>query len=215
MIGACATSTSMVMAPSSVSKTTTTGACCARSAGDIVSISTASAKRRVVRITRVYVTRLVQYIDGMIGSKPLAVAAVLVTGVLSQTPARPAATPAPPPAVTMVPIPYFNGANAIWGATGQDARGHIWFGVTTGGLKPELRAPLRIHACNRRRRRSRQRRRRAAEGRSPARGREPGEDPLEDRPGPGAITSTSPRWTSMAKTRTARSCRRGADTSGG
>jgi hypothetical protein len=37
------------------------------------------------------------------------------------------------PRVTAVPIPAFAGAHAIWGATGQDSQGHIWFGVTAGG----------------------------------------------------------------------------------
>ena len=45
-------------------------------------------------------------------------------------------SPAPPPTVTLVPFPYFDGAHAIWGATGQDSRGHLWFGVETGGIKP-------------------------------------------------------------------------------
>jgi hypothetical protein len=40
------------------------------------------------------------------------------------------------PTVTLVPFPYFAGAHAIWGATGQDARGHLWFGVETGGITP-------------------------------------------------------------------------------
>ena len=70
------------------------------------------------------------------GSKSLVIAAILSAGFSSQS-ARRVATPAPPPAVSLVPLPYFNGAHAIWGATGQDARGHIWFGVTTGGLKPD------------------------------------------------------------------------------
>jgi len=44
-------------------------------------------------------------------------------------------TPAPPdpfqaPSVTEIPIPGFPGGDAIWGATGRDDRGHIWFGVT-------------------------------------------------------------------------------------
>jgi len=44
--------------------------------------------------------------------------------------------PSPPvaPATAIVDLPYFDGAHAIWGATGQDARGHIWFGVTTEGI---------------------------------------------------------------------------------
>lgn len=35
------------------------------------------------------------------------------------------------PQVTLLPIPSFPGAHAIWGSTGQDSRGHLWFGVTT------------------------------------------------------------------------------------
>jgi hypothetical protein len=35
-----------------------------------------------------------------------------------------------------VPLPDVPGAHAIWGATGQDARGHIWLGVTTDGISP-------------------------------------------------------------------------------
>lgn len=36
------------------------------------------------------------------------------------------------PALTEIALPAFPGAHAIWGATGQDSRGHIWFGVTAG-----------------------------------------------------------------------------------
>ena len=36
------------------------------------------------------------------------------------------------PGLAEVPMPAFPGAHAIWGATGQDSRGHIWFGVTAG-----------------------------------------------------------------------------------
>jgi len=36
----------------------------------------------------------------------------------------------PPPIVKRIAIPNFPGAHAIWGATGQDRRGHIWFGVS-------------------------------------------------------------------------------------
>src|SRR5262245_28255861 len=38
---------------------------------------------------------------------------------------------------TVVALPYFAGAHAIWGATGQDTHGHVWFGVTSEGLAPE------------------------------------------------------------------------------
>jgi len=38
------------------------------------------------------------------------------------------------PQVTPLSVPQFAGAHAIWGSTGQDSRGHIWFGVTTEGI---------------------------------------------------------------------------------
>jgi len=38
------------------------------------------------------------------------------------------------PQVIPVSVPSFPGAHAIWGSTGQDSRGHIWFGVTTEGI---------------------------------------------------------------------------------
>lgn len=34
------------------------------------------------------------------------------------------------PAVTELAVPAFPDANAIWGATGEDSRGHLWFGVS-------------------------------------------------------------------------------------
>jgi hypothetical protein len=34
------------------------------------------------------------------------------------------------PTVTSLTVPAFPGAHAIWGAQGQDSRGHLWFGVT-------------------------------------------------------------------------------------
>lgn len=37
------------------------------------------------------------------------------------------------PEVSMVAIPRFDGMHAIWGSTGQDPDGHIWFGVTAEG----------------------------------------------------------------------------------
>jgi len=44
------------------------------------------------------------------------------------------------PVVSRIPIPSFPGAYAIWGATGRDARGHIWFGVTShGSASPSAR----------------------------------------------------------------------------
>ncbi len=40
------------------------------------------------------------------------------------------------PTVTSLPIGTFSDSHAIWGSTGQDAQGHIWFGITTGGEVP-------------------------------------------------------------------------------
>lgn len=50
---------------------------------------------------------------------------------------QPAPTrPAGAPSASALPLPHRPGDNAIWGATGQDSSGHIWFGISTGGLKP-------------------------------------------------------------------------------
>jgi len=35
------------------------------------------------------------------------------------------------PEVVQIPVPDFAGADAIWGATGRDRRGHVWFAVCT------------------------------------------------------------------------------------
>lgn len=37
------------------------------------------------------------------------------------------------PQVIPLAVPSFPGAHALWGSTGQDSRGHIWFGVTAEG----------------------------------------------------------------------------------
>jgi hypothetical protein len=37
------------------------------------------------------------------------------------------------PDVAQLGLPAFDGAHAIWGATGQDSAGHLWFGVTAEG----------------------------------------------------------------------------------
>jgi hypothetical protein len=42
--------------------------------------------------------------------------------------------PSHPPRVTEIPLPDIQGAYAIWGATGRDHRGHIWFGVSVRGV---------------------------------------------------------------------------------
>jgi hypothetical protein len=36
--------------------------------------------------------------------------------------------------VTPLTLPAFKGAHALWGSTGQDAQGHIWFGVTAADV---------------------------------------------------------------------------------
>jgi hypothetical protein len=33
----------------------------------------------------------------------------------------------------VIPVPDFPGAAAVWGATGRDHRGHVWFGVSANG----------------------------------------------------------------------------------
>jgi hypothetical protein len=33
----------------------------------------------------------------------------------------------------IIPVPAFPGGGAIWGATGRDHRGHVWFAVSVGG----------------------------------------------------------------------------------
>jgi hypothetical protein len=37
------------------------------------------------------------------------------------------------PQVVQLGLPLFDGAHALWGSTGQDASGHLWFGVTAEG----------------------------------------------------------------------------------
>lgn len=39
-----------------------------------------------------------------------------------------------PPRIVEIPLPDFPGANAVWGATGRDDRGHIWLGVSAAGV---------------------------------------------------------------------------------
>jgi hypothetical protein len=43
----------------------------------------------------------------------------------------PAIPSAPPPSTREVALPEFGGAYAIWGASGADARGHIWLGIAS------------------------------------------------------------------------------------
>ncbi len=43
---------------------------------------------------------------------------------------RASAVSSVPPSIIEVPVPGFSDANAIWGATGRDAIGHLWFGVS-------------------------------------------------------------------------------------
>ena len=62
----------------------------------------------------------------------IAIIVLLAAGGFAQS-ARRTKVEAPPPKVSVVPLPEFGGSHAIWGATGQDSRGHIWFGVTAGG----------------------------------------------------------------------------------
>jgi hypothetical protein len=48
-------------------------------------------------------------------------------------------TPAPAdpyraPDLSPVALPFFPGAHAVWGATGRDSRGHVWFGVSAADV---------------------------------------------------------------------------------
>ena len=68
----------------------------------------------------------------------LAALLLLTLGLDSQTLAGSALLPAPAdpyqvPRVRVIPVPDFPGAHAIWGSTGRDRRGHIWFGVSVDG----------------------------------------------------------------------------------
>ncbi len=42
------------------------------------------------------------------------------------------------PATRVIALPDFWGASAIWGATGHDRRGHVWFGITSNDEKTAL-----------------------------------------------------------------------------
>jgi hypothetical protein len=42
--------------------------------------------------------------------------------------------PRQPPSIAPLNLPPFNGAAAIWGATGRDSKGHIWLGVSAQGV---------------------------------------------------------------------------------
>lgn len=64
----------------------------------------------------------------------LAVAASLSSQTFLISGKRPARmTESVGPQVTSLAVPPFPGAHALWGSTGQDSRGHIWFGVTAEG----------------------------------------------------------------------------------
>jgi hypothetical protein len=44
------------------------------------------------------------------------------------------------PELRPIPVPPFPGAAAVWGATGRDHRGHVWFGVSAAGVpRPSAR----------------------------------------------------------------------------
>ena len=76
-------------------------------------------------------------------SSSLAFTIVLASALMAQgqgrsgpgEPALPRADVTRPPHVTEIEIPAFPGSYAIWGATGRDARGHIWFGVSATAIE--------------------------------------------------------------------------------
>lgn len=49
--------------------------------------------------------------------------------VFTEVPHQPLATPR----IQRIPLPDLPGSNAIWGGTGRDDRGHVWFGVCVHG----------------------------------------------------------------------------------
>ena len=65
-----------------------------------------------------------------------------VNCVFDQAPANPYAAPD----LNVIAIPPLPGASAIWGATGRDARGHIWFGVSASGVRILFRTFIRVHS---------------------------------------------------------------------
>jgi len=59
----------------------------------------------------------------------------IVVALLWATGAAQTSPPARPPSTRVIALPDFWGANAIWGATGNDRRGHIWLGITSNDEK--------------------------------------------------------------------------------
>jgi hypothetical protein len=66
----------------------------------------------------------------MIAERVALVVALTILGSSLRDVTTPGPT-APPPTVHVFAIPDFWGSFAIWGATGNDAQGHIWIGVTS------------------------------------------------------------------------------------
>jgi hypothetical protein len=64
----------------------------------------------------------------------LAIIAALSTAAAVQA-NPPAGATAAAPSVRVIPVPEFAGAYAIWGATGNDADGHVWIGVTSNDAR--------------------------------------------------------------------------------
>ena len=69
------------------------------------------------------------------------IAVRLLAAALCFTPSRvivagPQSPTGAAPAVRVLPLPSYPGAHAIWGSTGVDASGHVWFGVTSGDERP-------------------------------------------------------------------------------
>ena len=68
----------------------------------------------------------------MIAHRVAFVVALTILGSLPRSVVTPGPTAptAPPPTTRVFAIPDFWGSFAIWGATGNDAQGHVWIGVT-------------------------------------------------------------------------------------
>ncbi len=62
-------------------------------------------------------------------TKPVRSFVARTGSVFTSLPSNPYAAPR----ITEIEVPPFPGAHAIWGATGRDDHGHVWFGVSADG----------------------------------------------------------------------------------
>ena len=121
----------------------------------------------------------------------LVVVVALVSAASSQKPPQPAREMArdavPDSTVRVLTLPDFWGAYAIWGSSGADSGGRIWFGVTSNDARGRLGASVPIRSAHRTGARHRRRGERAHLARHQAAGRDADEDPLTHRPDAGRL----------------------------